>query len=75
MSISYVEYDKPESRRKNYLSKQTTNYPWDGEVQVEVAKTSGKPFNIMIRIPGWAKNEVLPMTYTPMQIINSKSIA
>ena len=45
---------------KTISLKQTTNYPWDGEVQVEVAKTSGKPFNIMIRIPGWAKNEVLP---------------
>lgn len=45
---------------KNISLKQTTNYPWDGEVQVEVAKASGKPFNIMIRIPGWAKNEVLP---------------
>ena len=60
---------------KTISLKQTTNYPWDGEVQVEVAKTSGKPFNIMIRIPGWAKNEVLPSDLYAMQIINSKSIA
>jgi DUF1680 family protein len=45
---------------KNVSLKQTTNYPWDGDVQVEVTKTSGKEFNMMIRIPGWVRNEVLP---------------
>ena len=45
---------------KSVSLKQTTNYPWDGDVQVEVIKASGKAFNIMIRIPGWVRNEVLP---------------
>lgn len=45
---------------KNISLKQTTNYPWDGDVQVEVTRTTDKPFNLMIRIPGWARNEVLP---------------
>ena len=45
---------------KSVSLKQTTNYPWDGDVQVEVTKASGKAFNMMIRIPGWVRNEVLP---------------
>lgn len=45
---------------KSISLKQTTNYPWDGDVQVEVTKASGKAFNMMIRIPGWVRNEVLP---------------
>ncbi len=45
---------------KNVSLKQTTTYPWDGDVQVEVTKASGNPFNMMIRIPGWVRNEVLP---------------
>lgn len=45
---------------KDISLKQTTNYPWNGDVSIEVTKTSGKPFNMMLRIPGWAKNEVLP---------------
>lgn len=45
---------------KSVSLKQTTNYPWDGDVQVEVTKASGKAFNMMILIPGWVRNEVLP---------------
>jgi DUF1680 family protein len=45
---------------KNISLRQTTGYPWDGEVQIEMTKTSGKEFNMMIRIPGWARNEVVP---------------
>ena len=53
--------------------KQTTNYPWDGEVNIEISKTSAKAFNIMIRIPGWVRNEVLPSdlyTYTDNKQLN-----
>lgn len=45
---------------KNVSLKQTTNYPWSGDVKVEVTKTSGRAFNLKIRIPGWVKNEVVP---------------
>lgn len=45
---------------ENISLKQITNYPWDGDIQVEVTRTSRKPFNLMIRIPGWVRNEVLP---------------
>jgi Uncharacterized protein conserved in bacteria len=45
---------------KNVSLKQTTNYPWNGDVQIEITKSSVKEFNMMIRIPGWVRNEVLP---------------
>lgn len=33
---------------------QTTNYPWDGNIRIKVAKGSGK-FAIKLRIPSWLK--------------------
>lgn len=56
-----------EVQGKKITLKQTTNYPWDGDIAVEVAKTSGKPFALNIRIPGWVNNQVVPSdlyTYT-----------
>jgi len=38
----------------------TTNYPWDGKVQMEINPESAKEFSVMIRIPGWAQNKPLP---------------
>lgn len=38
---------------------QVTNYPWEGDVTINVKKGSGK-FAINVRIPGWVKNEVVP---------------
>ena len=34
---------------------QTTNYPWDGNIRIKVAKGSGK-FAIKLRIPAWLKS-------------------
>jgi len=45
---------------KDVSLKQTTTYPWNGDIEVEVTKTSSKPFDMKIRIPGWVKNEVVP---------------
>lgn len=45
---------------KSISLKQTTNYPWDGEVKVEITKASNQQFNLRIRVPGWVKNEVVP---------------
>ena len=39
---------------------QTTNYPWDGDITVSIGKTSVSKFNMMIRIPGWVKGDVVP---------------
>ncbi len=39
---------------------QKTNYPWDGNVVITVNPDEKKKFTLKVRIPGWARNEVLP---------------
>jgi len=34
---------------------QTTNYPWDGKIQLKIAETGDAPFALKLRIPGWAE--------------------
>ncbi|MBT8292732.1 MAG: glycoside hydrolase family 127 protein [Eudoraea sp.] len=38
---------------------QTTNYPWDGQVEIEVLNTPTKAAVINLRVPGWVRNEVM----------------
>lgn len=33
---------------------QTTGYPWNGNISIEMKKVSDKPFSLFLRIPGWA---------------------
>jgi len=39
---------------------QTTQYPWDGDIAVEVRPTTPDVFGIKLRIPGWARNQPMP---------------
>ncbi|MDR1160825.1 MAG: glycoside hydrolase family 127 protein [Tannerellaceae bacterium] len=39
---------------------QSTEYPWTGEIKIEVTPKSKQPFTLKIRIPGWVRNEVVP---------------
>jgi DUF1680 family protein len=45
--------------RKVTLS-QDTRYPWDGAVRLTVAPERPGSFALKVRIPGWARNEVVP---------------
>ncbi len=52
---------------KNVSLKQTTDYPWEGNVCVEVERAGTSDFNMMLRLPGWVQNHVVPSdlyTYT-----------
>lgn len=40
--------------------KQQTRYPWDGKVVLTVTPERTSEFTLNVRIPGWARNEVLP---------------
>ena len=40
--------------------KQTTNYPWDGEIAFEVNPVTEAEFEMRFRIPGWANNQPVP---------------
>ena len=39
---------------------QQNNYPWDGDLKFTIAPKSPFLFSLMIRIPGWARNEAIP---------------
>jgi hypothetical protein len=46
---------------------QTTEYPWKGEVKIEVKPARAAEFTLAVRIPGWALNRPIPSdlyTYT-----------
>ncbi len=45
---------------KKVTLSQQTNYPWDGDITINVDKTQAGPFAMKIRIPGWLKNKVVP---------------
>ena len=46
-------------KKKVELSQQT-NYPWDGDITINVDKTNAGIFTLKIRIPGWLKGNVVP---------------
>lgn len=39
---------------------QVTEYPWNGEVALNIRRAPSKPFALCLRIPGWVRNEVTP---------------
>ena len=49
-----------EMKGKKLDIEQITNYPWEGDVTVKVNSNPEETFEIALRIPCWANNEVLP---------------
>jgi DUF1680 family protein len=39
---------------------QSTEYPWNGDIKIEVTPRSKQQFTLKVRIPGWVRNEVVP---------------
>ena len=39
---------------------ETTEYPWNGDIAIKVVQNKAKAFQMMIRIPGWVQNQVVP---------------
>ncbi|MCX6567263.1 MAG: glycoside hydrolase family 127 protein [Candidatus Aminicenantes bacterium] len=39
---------------------QETKYPWDGSVKITVSPDQDAAFALLVRIPGWARNEPVP---------------
>jgi len=54
--------NKAEIILKNKIIKvsQQTGYPWNGKISISVDPERKSMFNLKIRIPGWAQNQVLP---------------
>jgi hypothetical protein len=42
------------------LLKQQTDYPWKGDVKITVESEREDAFAVLLRIPGWARNECVP---------------
>lgn len=47
-------------QKTNVGVQQQTNYPWDGNIQLNISPEKNSKFKIYLRIPGWAKNEASP---------------
>ncbi|MBN2214861.1 MAG: glycoside hydrolase family 127 protein [Bacteroidales bacterium] len=39
---------------------QDTDYPWSGKIDITVSPENEKTFTIMVRVPGWARNDAIP---------------
>ena len=39
---------------------QSTNYPWDGNVKINIELETISKFTVSLRIPGWAQNKPVP---------------
>ncbi len=39
---------------------QATRYPWDGEIALTVSPDKAGPFELALRVPGWARGEAMP---------------
>jgi uncharacterized protein len=48
------------SGQKSITLRQETRYPWDGTVKIHVEPDQPTNFALLIRIPGWARNQVMP---------------
>ena len=62
---------------------QSTNYPWDGNVKINIEPEAKSKFTISLRIPGWAQNKPVPsdlyhymnkLDQKPVIKINNKEI-
>jgi uncharacterized protein len=45
---------------KSVRLEQQNNYPWEGNLKFIVSPKTTDAFNLLIRIPGWAQNSVVP---------------
>ena len=50
---------------KEVTLEETTQYPWDGDISIKInkivnRKSSNRQFTMMIRIPGWVQDKVVP---------------
>jgi uncharacterized protein len=40
--------------------RQETRYPWDGNIRISVSPGKPAEFSVLVRVPGWARNEPVP---------------
>lgn len=45
---------------KDIIIQQQNNYPWDGDLKFIITPSASRNFIMMVRIPGWSRNEEIP---------------
>ena len=45
---------------KDVTLEQTTEYPWQGDITLRVKQCKAKGTNLLVRVPGWVRNQVVP---------------
>jgi uncharacterized protein len=81
----YVSSQTKLSINKNNINiEQKSNYPWDGDITVNVNPDKKSKFSLMLRVPGWATGQTVPgdlyrfnkTTFTPIGLkVNGKEYA
>ena len=54
---------------------QKTAYPWNGHVSITVSPEKTAEFSLKLRIPGWARNEVLPSNLYSFKNTSNASVS
>lgn len=54
---------------------QTSNYPWNGKIKIEVIPKITSEFNIKLRIPGWSVNQPIPGDLYTYLVKSNKKIS
>ena len=49
---------------------QETNYPWDGNIKVNLDQVPNKAFSLFMRIPGWANGAKILVNGKPLPMPN-----
>jgi len=60
-SSTVVENVNSKGQKVNVGIRQETAFPWDGLVKIHVDPARPNTFALKIRIPGWAKGDVIPL--------------
>ncbi|MDO4160173.1 MAG: glycoside hydrolase family 127 protein [Prevotellaceae bacterium] len=45
---------------KKVVLEEETKYPWNGDISIRIASAKTSDFRMMLRIPGWVRNQVVP---------------
>lgn len=54
---------------------QKSDYPWDGAVQITIEESKSEPFEMLFRIPAWAKGSKVTINGQPVENIVAGSFA
>ena len=53
--------------------RQSSKYPWDGEIRMVVEDAPAAPFNVMLRVPAWCRGESLKVNSTVVDTTGSRT--